>query len=101
MAKWADYLITKVRYNAQRTHIERFKVRADLDASVGPEEEWARGDVLRRIDLSSTFVTTPPGADGKLAHGAKVEAVTIHGERFLRTDANRTKADNLGSLPEF
>lgn len=101
MAKWADYLITKVRYNTRRTHIDRVMVQKDNDTSVGPAEQWSRDDVLRGLDGRWTFRTAPPGPDGKLTYGAKVEPVTIQGERYIRTDANATRTDNLGSLPEF
>jgi hypothetical protein len=33
--------------------------------------------------------------------GEDVRGVVIDGESFLRTDANKIKADNLGELPEF
>jgi hypothetical protein len=101
MAKWADCLITKVRYNAKRTHIERVKLHKDNDSSLSPEEEWAREHVVRAIGQGWTFRTAPPGTDRKLAYRAKVEAVTVRGERYIRTDANATPGDNLGSLPEF
>lgn len=35
MEKWADYLISEVRYNSQHTHIDQVKIHEDNGDSVG------------------------------------------------------------------
>jgi hypothetical protein len=47
-----------------------------------------------------TFVTVY-SRDGQLTKGEGVGVVTIHNQKYIRTDRNATKADNLGSLPEY
>lgn len=89
----ADYLVTKVRYNGARTHIDAVAVAASTG---GPEERWARAKVVAYIQ-HFTFVTAPPGG----AAGARIQAVTVKGQTYLRTVADGTAADNLGSLPEL
>jgi hypothetical protein len=42
-----------------------------------------------------------PSDTSKWNYGAEVRVVTIDGTRFIRTDADSTKADDLGSLPRF
>ena len=60
---------------------------------------------LRRIALKTCvtnqqFVTAYL-REGKWQRGEDVRTVVVHGERYLRTDGNSVKADNLGSLPEY
>jgi hypothetical protein len=98
--KWADYLISAVRYNAAETHIEKVRVHVDNGDSVGPASDWTRAEVIARLEAGYTFVTIFK-QDGKWQKGAEVRVVTIHDEKFIRTDADRTKEDNLGNLPRF
>jgi len=99
--KWADYLISAVRYNAAETHIEKVQVRLDNGDSVGPPSEWTRSEVITRLEAGYSFVTIVLGSNDKWLKGATVRIVVIHGEKFIRTDADRTKEDNLGNLPRF
>lgn len=99
--KWADYLISAVRYNDAETHIEKVRVRLDNGDSVGPASEWARSEVIARLEAGHSFVTIVKGSDGNWHKGATVRIVVIHGEKFIRTDADQTKEDNLGNLPRF
>lgn len=100
MDKWADYLVTAVRYNGRRTHIDAVKACADRGDSVGAEVVMTRQSVVASMDRY-TFMTANKGSDGKLTKGARIEAIVVNGVTYLRTDANRTPADNLGNLPEF
>jgi hypothetical protein len=98
--KWADYLISAVRYNAAETHIEKVRVHVDNGDSVGPASEWTRAKVIAQLEAGYSFVTILK-SNGKWQKGATVRIVVIHGEKFIRTDADQTKEDNLGSLPRF
>lgn len=42
-----------------------------------------------------------PQAPGEWTLGEEVHVVTLRGESFLRSDANRLAADNLDNLPPF
>lgn len=101
MAKWADYRVYEVRYNAKRTHIEWVKVRVDKGDTVGPETTQARQWVVDERGRGTTFITTPRGENGTHKKGAFVEIIKVNHEKYLRTDANSAPGDNLGSLPEF
>jgi hypothetical protein len=100
MAKWADFAITKVKYNREHTHIDEAEVRSDNGDSISDPGYWSRQDIVSAILRGTTFVTAY-WRDGKWQKGEDVRIVTIHGERFIRTDNNSTKSDNLGSLPEY
>ncbi len=101
MAKWADYCISAVRYNAEHTHIVKVKVHTDMGDTLGNDTEWTRTDVVSAIENKKTFVTITRSTDGKWKKGEDVRIITIGGVKYLRTDANSKASDNLGNLPEF
>ena len=101
MAKWADYGISEVRYNDERTHIVKVKVREDKGDVFGPAEEWARKDVVSAIEGGTTFVTILKGSDGNYEKGRDVHIITVNRVKYIRTDQNSEASDNLENLPEF
>jgi hypothetical protein len=101
MAKWADFVITKVRYNREHTQIVEVEVRVDSGETIsGEARRMLRQDVVTAIRGGTTF-STAYLRDGKWQKGEDVRVVTINGDRFIRTDNNSITADNLGSLPEY
>lgn len=101
VAKWADYLISQVQYNAEGSHIVKVLAHVDNGESVGAGTEATRQIVIARLDAGSTFCTITKNSDGKWQKGAAVFAVTIDNVRYIKTVADNTKKDNLGSLPRF
>ncbi|MEN6411841.1 MAG: DUF3892 domain-containing protein [Veillonellales bacterium] len=102
MAKWADYLISAVRYDTSSNgrHISHFRVHSDGGESVGTATTWTKNQVVVSINSGQSFKTIYKKAD-EWHMGEDVRGIVIDDEYFLRTDANRIKADNLGELPEF
>jgi len=72
VAKWADFLISAVRYNAKHTHIEKVKVHEDLGDSVGNVGEFTRPSIVGNIKNGSSYVTIFKTADGKWSKGQDV-----------------------------
>jgi hypothetical protein len=101
MTKWADYGISEVRYNQEKTHIVRVKVHVDNGETIGPPQEWMRGEVVTALERGKTFVTILKGSDGKWRKGQDVHIVTVNGVKYIRTDKNQRASDNLENLPEF
>ena len=99
--KWADYLISKVRYNQDRTHIDKVRVHEDKGDTVGRPTEWPRVNVVEKLDEGKKFVTILKNSDGDWTKGANVGTVRIGNKTYIRTDSNQTAADNLENLPEF
>lgn len=98
--KWADYAITAIRYNRNRTHIEYLQVRQDDGNTLGFPLSRSRSQIVNLIKTGTTFVTAyERGA--KWQRGDNVHVVVINGISYLRTDGNRVSKDNLGNLPEF
>lgn len=101
MAKWADYLISKVEFNAADTHIVKVEVYPDNGDKLGTKTEFIRQTVIALIDKGYTFSTIFKNSDGNWRQGARVITVTIEGVRYIKTRADNTKKDNLDNLPRF
>ena len=101
MAKWADLLISAVRYNADKTRIEGVRVRKDLGDKIGPANESTRAAVVKNIKNGVSYMTILKGKDGKWNKGQEVHIIKVKNEEFIRTDKNAVASDNLGNLPEF
>lgn len=101
MAKWADYLISAVRFNNAGTHIERVRTHVDNGDTVGPAVEMERTTVVNRIEAGDTFETIYTGDDGKWKRGRRVKIVVINGIKYIKTYDDSTTRDNLDDLPTF
>ena len=98
MAKWADFVITAVRFDSARSHITHLEVRTDNGVTLGQPSTLTKAEVVSAIATGAKFVTAVPN---RWRLGAEVDIVAVKGERFLRTDRNATTKDNLDNLPEF
>lgn len=101
MEKWADYGISSVRYNDERSHIVKVKVHEDKGDRFGSAEEWSRHQVVSAMEGGKTFVTILKGTDDKWKKGQDVHIITVKGVKYIRTDKNQRASDNLENLPEF
>lgn len=99
--KWADYLISKVRYNDKHTHITDVYVHEDKGDTVGSGTSETRQWVVGKIDSGYTFYTIIEGSDGKWQKGQKVVKDRVIGTDYITTKPNRTAKDNLENLPEY
>ncbi|MFA5835899.1 MAG: DUF3892 domain-containing protein [Bellilinea sp.] len=100
MAKWADYCISRVRYNEEHSHIVKLEAMPDNGEKLGNKVEFTREDVVAKIDSGITFITVTD-KDGKWTKGEDVRIVRINDVKYIRTDQNQKESDNLGSLPEY
>jgi hypothetical protein len=96
----ADFCITAVRYNKDRSHIEFVQVREEVPGNkIGVTRTIPRvfvADLIRRGNAA--FQTRTKTADDKWKLGADVHLID---DEYLTTDRNSTKRDNLANLPEF
>lgn len=99
--KWADYLISEVRYNAAETHIDSVKLHEDKGENVAAGQVASRAYVVLLLESGSTVCTIYQSSPGQWKQGAAVRTVSVEGVRYIRTDRDSTKADNLGNLPRF
>jgi hypothetical protein len=102
MTKWADYLISEVRFNSAGTHIDEVRTHTDTGDKVsGTTEDMTRQAVIDYLDSDKTFVTIYKNSDGSWKKGATVDTVTINGVRYIKTHSDGTEKDNLDELPPF
>ena len=101
MAKWADYCISKVKYNSEHTHIVKVFVHEDLGETIGNGGEWLRSQVISSLDNGRTFVTITKNSENKWVKGQEVHTIIVGGVKYIRTDKNQKASDNLENLPEF
>lgn len=98
--KWADYLISAVRYDAEHTHIDKVKAHEDKGGKITPSYEEDRETVVANINRGKTYCTILK-KEGKWHKGEIVGIIVVNNREFIRTDKNKTESDNLGELPEF
>ena len=99
--KWADFLISKVRYNEKHTHITHLYVHEDLGDTVGEGGTELRRYVVDKINNGYSFCTIVKDHEGKWTKGAKVVIERVDNIDYITTKPNGTSKDNLENLPEF
>ncbi len=101
MAKWADFLISAVKYNNDHTHIIGVKQRIDKGDKVSSADEVSRMTVATNLKNNYSYMTIYTSNDDKWKKGEEVRIIKVGASEFITTDPNETKKDNLGKLPEF
>lgn len=97
MPKWADFIISAVRYDSSGTRIKDLKVHVDDGGSkLSRGKTWTFEEVAQQILNGHTFVTLvrDPDDESECSPGARVELT-------LRTRQDKTTKDNLASRPRF
>lgn len=98
--KWADYCVSKVKYNSRRTHIDSVIAVVDLGEKLGESKEMPRSEVIEKISSGKSFITMTLGAT-RWNKGQLLKVVKIGGTEFIKTTADQNTADNLGELSEY
>jgi hypothetical protein len=101
MVKWADYVITAVKFKKEKRHIEQVKLMKDNGEKLDYEQIASRIEVVQFLNSGITFVTAYKNIQNKWQKGDNVSVVQINNIKFIRTDGNNVEEDNLGELPEF
>ncbi len=99
MEKWADFLISGVRYDKDRTWIQIVERRDDLGGEIGPPKEIARSLVVEDLEFGRSYRTIFSNEEGRWEPGPHLRLVLSGGSKLLRTDNRETERDNLGRLP--
>jgi len=101
VVKWAEYLISEVRYSSDHKRILQVKQHEDLDGEVSEGEIVERAIVLSNIKKGTTYMTIHNGLSATWKRGDKVRAFLVNGDYYIRIDKNKVNLDNLGMLNEF
>jgi hypothetical protein len=103
--KWADFLIAKVEYNPEETHIQRVLVYEDKGDTLGSSSEQLRSEVVTNLKSGKKYMTIYKAKDKDnkdvWKKGAEVYIITIKNQEFIKTVRDETPKDNLGELPRF
>ncbi|KTF31463.1 DUF3892 domain-containing protein [Xanthomonas vesicatoria] len=100
MAKWADYGISAVRYNAAHTHINRVRAHPDNGDTIGAAAEYERAAIVKAIKDGNSFITIV-SSGGNWQKGQPVYIIKVNGVEYIKTVDNGKEQDNLENLPEF
>lgn len=100
MAKWADYGISAVRYNAAHTHIDRVRAHPDNGDAIGAPAEYERATIVKAIKDGYTFITIV-SSGGNWQKGQSIYIIKVNGVEYIKTMDNGLARDNLENLPEF
>jgi hypothetical protein len=101
MVKWAQYLISEVRYSADHRRILQVKQHEDLDGEISEGIIVDRDVVVSNLKKGKTYITIYNGSSKTWKKGEKVRGFSVDGEYYIRTDKNKVNLDNLGMLNEL
>ena len=102
--KWADYLITKVRYNEDNNFIEYLEVRKDKGFFVEDGELKRREIIIDSMKEGISFFTAKKVTKNDKTlwiKGGKVYLVNAFGNYYIRTDELKLEKDHLENLDEM
>ena len=99
MTKWADYLISAVKYDSDRRIIQ-VRQHKDTGEAIGDGEIVDKATIASNINNGISYKTIFSSlSTWKL--GDRVKTSRVDNDFCLRIDDNKVKHDNLGPLPEL
>ena len=101
MVKWAEYLISEVRYSPDHRRILQVKQHTDLDGEVGVGEIVVVSIVTSNLKKGISYMTIHNSSSENWKRGEKIRGFIVDGEYHIRTDKNKVNQDFLGMLNEF
>ena len=100
MVKWANFLISAVRYSPNHKYITELLQHEDQDDSVSEGVIVKRDEVADGIKKGKRYRTIYNASDNWKI-GDEIRTFMVDGDFFIRTDKNKVERDNLGTLPEL
>lgn len=99
MTKWADYLISEVRYGKNHL-IEEVKIHTDDDGIISEPIASDRSQISHNVKNGKTYRTIFHSLNG-WKPGDLVHVLRVSGDAFIRIDKNKADQDFLGPIPRF
>lgn len=96
----AEFWISHKRMSDDGTRIIKVKAMKLIDV-LTVAKEIPRETVVKSIEQSNNWRTCKRTSSKRWEPKADVHVLEVDGEKFIRTDKNRVKSDNLGELPDF
>ena len=100
MEKWANHLISAIRYSPDHKYITELVQHEDQDDSISEGTIVKKLDVTDAIKKGKSYMTIYNSNDNWKI-GEKIRVFMMDGEVFIRNDKNKVNRDNLGLLPEI
>jgi hypothetical protein len=102
MGKWADYLISAIRYENETNNnlFAYLKVHQDNGEEIGAGSTWSRDEVINAMHDGKTFYTIQKSNTGEWKKGSIVSLITKNGKTIL-TDYEYTDLDYLADVQEL
>lgn len=102
MGKWADYLISAIRYENENNNnlFAYLKIHSDNGDEIGSGSTWTRDEVIDAMYNGKTFFTILKSNTGEWKKGSIVSLITKNGKTVL-TDNEFTDLDYLADLQEL
>lgn len=100
--RWANFLISMVKYDHQKTLIEEVEVQEDLGYGISQTNDFIiRQKLIENIEKKLTYMTIIFDKKGMWRMGQKVEIKEVNSQKFLKTTNDDTPKDDLGELREY
>lgn len=100
MQKWADFLISAVRYDEESKKISHLKVHPDEGLNVGRGSTWTKEEVIKAITDGKTFLTILKDEKGNWQKGSQVFIIRVNGD-YIITDDKEVRMDSLAGVQEL
>jgi len=100
--KWADYLISAVRYkgNYKRKAVDYFKIHTDNGDSVSSAVTWSCEEVINELKKGKTFSTIIKEGSSRWKKGGGVSLPGINKLSLPAAEEVHIE-EYVGELPEF
>ena len=99
MTKWADFLISEVRYGKNHV-IDEVKIHTEDENGISLPTISPRSDITHNIKNGKTYKTIFRSLNG-WKPGDTVRIFRISGDHFIRIDQNKVDQDNLGQINQY
>ncbi len=101
MNKWADYLISAVRYSDQRReYISYVKVHEDQTRKIGKGYTWNRDEIIEALTAGKTLMTIYRKETGDWIKGMVVNLIKKN-DVVIISDNEDSEADHLSGLQKL
>lgn len=98
MNKWADYLISAVRYaDQQQGYITYVKVHEDQTRKIGKGYTWNRDEIIEALTAGKSLMTIYRKETGDWIKGLVVNLIKKNGAMFI-ADTKESNADHLSGV---
>ncbi|HMU43797.1 MAG TPA: hypothetical protein PKA80_10880 [Ignavibacteriaceae bacterium] len=101
MNKWADYLISAVRYaDQQQGYITYVKVHEDQTRKIGKGYTWNRDEIIEALTAGKSLMTIYKKETGDWIKGLVVNLIKKNGAVFI-SDTEESSTDHLSGVQKL